>query len=290
MNYPPRINPAKETKKIITFIADTFKKSGKTTALIAASGGVDSTTILLLTAKAIKPQNVRVLHLPSKTTDSVHLKHSQLATKAAKIPEKNITIINIGGIIQKTWNIIKQTSPIALEKKGVSGRKKRNQEIARLSRLRLANLTARIRMLVIYDQAKLHDDLVVGTENHSEHLLGYYTRFGDEASDLEPIKYLYKTQVRQLATHLKIPKEISQKPPTADLWRGQTDEGELGFSYEESDPILYLAFEQHLSPKKVSAKLTAVTKKDPKETEVLVKKVLHWAEANDFKHHLPYTL
>ena len=89
------------------------------------------------------------------------------------------------------------------------------------------------------DTAKKLSALVCGTENRSEYLLGYFTRFGDEASDLEPIAHLYKTQVYQLAEYLGIPRDIIYKSPTAGLWRGQTDEKELGMSYETLDKILY---------------------------------------------------
>lgn len=290
MNYPPKINSEKEEKIITKFIAETFRKANKKTAVIAVSGGLDSSTTLMLTANALQPLNVQVLYLPSKITDPIHLEHTILITKKTKIPAKNITTINIGGIVQKTWKIIKRSSKSPLATKGTKDRKKINQQIAKLNRLRLANISARIRMTVIFDQAKLHNSLVIGTENQSEHLLGYYTRFGDEASDLEPIRHLYKTQLQKLAKFLKVPKPILDKAPSADLWRGQTDASELGFSYKNADPILFLKYEQNMSPNDIVQKLKKSTRKNSKEIERLVSKVLGHSEAFSFKHHLPYTI
>ena len=108
------------------------------------------------------------------------------------------------------------------------------------SQLRLANKCARERMTVLYDQSAAFGALVAGTSNKSELLLGYGTQFGDMASAVNPIGDLYKTQLHQLAAHLGVPEEILAKPPTGDLWVGQTDEGELGFSYAEVDRLLVL--------------------------------------------------
>lgn len=335
MNYPPTIDPQKETGKITKFIRDTLKEAGKTEALIAASGGVDSSTSLMLTARTLKPEHLHVLYLPARSTHPIHLKHLHKVIKLAKVPEANLKIIPVTAIIQKTWRVIKhytnqgggevnkfvqsvRTRPKAWQtphsqeasqvksladkrisvdavstayaKIGTPNRRIINARFAELNRLRLANLAARARMLVIYDQAKLFDALVIGTENHSEHLLGYYTRFGDEASDLEPIKHLYKSQLLQLAKYLKIPKEIIEKPPTAGLWIGQTDETELGFSYEEADPILFLHYEQQLSPIQIAKLLTKDTQKKPKEVKKIVETVLNHCEKLDFKHALPYAL
>ena len=108
------------------------------------------------------------------------------------------------------------------------------------SQLRLANKCARERMTVLYDQSAAFEALVAGTSNKSELLLGYGTQFGDMASAVNPVGDLYKTQLHQLAAHLGVPEEILAKPPTGDLWVGQTDEGELGFSYAEVDRLLVL--------------------------------------------------
>jgi NAD+ synthase len=105
-----------------------------------------------------------------------------------------------------------------------------------------------MRMIVLYDQSVPFEGLVMGTSNKTELLLGYSTIFGDSAAALQPIGDLYKTQVRQLAKALGIPEKIIQKPPSADLWQGQTDEGELGFTYEDVDKLLFLLVDQRYRP------------------------------------------
>jgi NAD+ synthase len=117
-----------------------------------------------------------------------------------------------------------------------------------MTQIRKGNIMARVRMIVAYDQSEAFKGLVVGTSNKTEILLGYTTLFGDSAYAINPIGDLYKTQVRQLARALGIPAVIIEKAPTADLWQGQTDEGELGFTYEEVDKLLYLLVDQRYSP------------------------------------------
>jgi NAD+ synthase len=117
-----------------------------------------------------------------------------------------------------------------------------------MSNQRKGNIMARQRMIVLYDRSEAFKGLVVGTSNKTEILLGYSTLWGDMASALNPIGDLYKTQLRQLARALRIPAAILDKPPSADLWIGQTDEGELGFTYEEVDKLLYLLVDQRFSP------------------------------------------
>lgn len=291
MNYPPGIDSQNQTKKIKKFIKTTLKKAGKENAVIAISGGIDSSTTLLLAAKALNPKNIYPVFLPSKTSDPQDFKHAKKLTSQAKIPDKNIREIHIGSIVQKTWRIIKHhTPPQPQAEKATKNRKTINQQTAMINRLRLANITARSRMTVIYDQAKLLDALVIGTENRSEHLLGYYTRFGDEASDLEPIKHLYKTQVKALAKYLDLPREILNKKPSAGLWPGQTDEEELGFSYDVADPALYLYYEQDMSSEEISKILDKNTQKKGKFSRDSVDKVINWAEKNQFKHQVPYSL
>lgn len=262
----PPIDSAVEAKKITQFISRTFQEAGKTTAIVAVSGGVDSAASLMLAAQALKPESVLALHLPSKTTRPQSTEHAILAMDAAQIPPNNRLTINIGAIIQKSWRIIRRyeessgdadmiavdarsrTPAIVAGSRARQTRMSNRQKDLAINYLRLANLTARIRMTLLFDQAKKHNALVIGTENLSEHLLGYFTRFGDEASDLEPIRHLYKTQIYLLAHFLKVPEPIIAKPPSADLWPGQSDSGDLGFTYQEADPILRLIHEKKNLP------------------------------------------
>lgn len=197
-----------ETEKIITFIKNIFQKEGFKKAVVAVSGGIDSSVALMLTVKALDAENVYTLQLPYKNQS---IENSDLIIDLAKIPLKNRVRINIGKIVDGF---------------GVK------------DKARLGNIMARVRMIYSFDLAKKLNALVIGTENKSEKMLGYYTRFGDEAADIEPIIHLYKTQVCQLAGELKIPEKIINQVPTAGLWPGQTDEGDLGFTYEEADQVL----------------------------------------------------
>ncbi|WP_322508160.1 NAD(+) synthase, partial [Anaerolinea sp.] len=113
---------------------------------------------------------------------------------------------------------------------------------------RKGNIMARMRMIVLYDQTVAFNGLAVGTGNKTEILLGYTTLYGDSACALNPIGDLYKTQVRQLARALGVPQVVIDKPPSADLWAGQTDEGELGFTYAEVDKLLYLLIDERYTP------------------------------------------
>jgi NAD+ synthase len=134
-------------------------------------------------------------------------------------------------------------------------------------------------MVVLFDFAKQLNALVLGTENKSEHYLGYYTRFGDEASDIEPLRNLYKTEVVQLARQLGVPQEIVQAAPTAGLWPGQTDEGQFGFTYQDADEILYGLYDVEWSTEALIARGLDKT---------TIETVTAWVEQVEFKHHLPY--
>jgi NAD+ synthase len=122
-----------------------------------------------------------------------------------------------------------------------------------MSNLRRGNVMARMRMVVLYDQSAAFDGMVIGTSNKTETLLGYTTIYGDNAAGVQPIADLYKTQVRQLARVVGIPAGVIEKPPSADLWAGQTDEGELGFTYELADQLLYLLVDERYTVEEAAA-------------------------------------
>ncbi|MBI3070280.1 MAG: NAD(+) synthase, partial [Candidatus Levybacteria bacterium] len=206
----PAINPEKEKKQIVQFIKQTLQKEGFQNVVIGVSGGVDSTTSLYLLKEAIPLKNIFPVHLYYFNPDLEF--------------EENAYHLSIKSIVDKLAKTL-----------GVQPLK---------DSIRLGNIMARVRMILLYDLAKKHQALVCGTENRSEYHLGYFTRFGDEASDFEPIRHLYKTQVYQLASYLGVPKTVIDKKPTAGLWAEQTDEGEFGFSYKEADPVLYLYFDK----------------------------------------------
>jgi NAD+ synthase len=147
-----------------------------------------------------------------------------------------------------------------------------------MSNVRRGNVMARARMIILYDQSEAFRGLVVGTGNKTEILLGYSTLYGDSACALNPLGDLYKTQVRQLAREIGVPSQIIEKPPSADLWAGQTDEDELGFTYEEVDRLLYLLVDQRYRPQDLVA---------AGFDEAFVQQVIERVRRNQFKRVLP---
>src|SRR3990167_460799 len=249
-----RIDPAFEKNKITSFIKTTLKEQGFKKVVLGMSGGIDSATTFRLLKEAIEPANILIAHLYYFESKLEDFKSS---LQKANIPNENIyelPIKNAVGELRKTLNIPEE------------------------DRLRLGNVMARIRMIILYDLAKKNDALVLGTEDKSEFYLGYFTRFGDEASDIEPIRHLYKTQVYQLAEYLGVPKNVLKQKPSPGLWNGHTAEKELGFSYEEADNVLHLYFDQ----KKI---IGEIVYKDFSNAQ----KIIAWANKNSFKHHLPHT-
>ncbi len=247
-----KINPSSEVKKTTAFIQKTLKDQGFQKVIIAVSGGIDSTTGLYLLRKSLKPENIIVVHLPYFSS---HPSIEKLVS-SLEIPKENVHTIWITHMVDAFV-----------------------KELKTKDKIRLGNIMARVRMIVLYDLAKCFNALVCGTENKSEYYLAYFTRFGDEASDFEPIRHLYKTQVYELADYLKVPKDIIEQSPTAGLWQEQTDEEELGFSYKEGDQVLYLYFEEKQS-------VDAIEKRGFQKA----RKIISWANKNAYKHYTPYKL
>ncbi|HEY60666.1 MAG TPA: NAD+ synthase [Anaerolineae bacterium] len=216
------INTDLVRKTITSFIRSETKQAGFERALLGVSGGVDSSLACFLAAEALGPKNVLAVRMPYKTSSADSLEHARL-------------------VIDKT-GVQSTTIPItAMADEFIN-------EFPDMSRVRKGNIMARSRMIVLYDQSAAFKGLVVGTGNKTEILLGYTTLYGDSACDFNPIGDLYKTQVRQLAHAIGIPQVIIQKPPSAGLWVGQTDEGELGFTYAEVDKLLYLLVNERRTP------------------------------------------
>lgn len=251
-------NPLQQAKAIKQFLQKEARQTGFQKLIIGLSGGIDSTVSTYLAVSALQPENVFVCLFPYQKLSFQGLKSAEKTIKNLKIPKKNIIVKDITKICELIFQTERQ---ISKERKG--------------------NIIARVRMILLYDLSQKHKALVMGTENKSEYLLGYYTRFGDEACDLEPIRHLYKTEVKKLAKYLKIPQEIINSVPSANLYQGQTDEGQLGFSYDQADPILFYLFEKRLT-------LQAIEKQGfNKET---VEKVAHWVKKNQFKFFVPKKL
>ncbi len=240
-------------RQILTgFIRSEVTRAGFEHAVIALSGGLDSALSCFLTAEALGPQNVLAIRMPYKSSSTESLEHAQM-------------VIDALGVQSETVPITDMVDPLF-------------ERFPDANKTRRGNAMARMRMIVVYDQSEAFRGLVVGTGNKTEILLGYTTLYGDSASALNPLGDLYKTQVRQLARAIGVPEPIVAKAPSADLWVGQTDEGELGFTYEEVDKLLYLMVDQRYTPEDcVEAGF------DPKFVNAVVKRV----QRNQFKRVLP---
>ncbi len=210
-------------RRILTgFIKTEIIRIGYEHAVVGLSGGIDSTLSCFLAAEALGPQNVLAVRMPYKSSSADSLEHAQM-------------VIDALGVQSLTIPITDMVEPLF-------------ERFPDMSQMRRGNIMARQRMIVLYDQSEAFHGLVVGTGNKTEILLGYTTLFGDSASALNPLGDLYKTQVRQLSRAMGVPGPIIAKAPSADLWTGQTDEGELGFTYEDVDKLLYLLVDHRYSP------------------------------------------
>ena len=204
------------------FIRSEITRTGYSKAVLGLSGGIDSALVAYLAVEALGAENVLCVRMPYKTSSQDSLDHAQLIIDELNVPSLTIPITEMAdGLIDKYPD---------------------------MSKMRKGNIMARCRMITLYDQSEAFKGLVLGTGNKTESLLGYSTIFGDAACAINPIGDLFKTQVRQLSRSLKIPAPIVNKQPSADLWLGQTDEQELGFTYEEVDRLLYLIVDQRYSP------------------------------------------
>jgi len=239
-------------KRIVYFIRKEMDRAGFEKAVIGLSGGLDSSTVFLLAVEALGGENIIALSLPYKTSDP---KNVEDAKELA---------LSMGA----KWELIDITPQIDAY----------FQSCPTDNLVQKGNKMARERMSILYDRAYFYRALVLGTGNKTEWLLGYTTRWGDSACDLAPILDLYKTQVRQLARAIGVPEKIIRKIPTAELWRGQTDEGELGFTYEEVDRLLFNLIDKGLSRRQLIDKGFA-----PEFIDRVVERVNRMA----FKRELP---
>ena len=205
------------------FIWSEISRVGYSRAVVGLSGGIDSALSFALAVEALGAENVLALRMPYRTSSAESLEHAGMLIEQFQTPSATIEITDM-------------VEPLFAHD-------------PEMTKQRKGNIMARERMIVLYDQSEVFKGLVVGTSNKTEILLGYSTLWGDMASALNPVGDLYKTQVRQLARALGIPAAIVDKAPSADLWVGQTDEGELGFTYEQVDKLLYLLVDQRYSPR-----------------------------------------
>jgi NAD+ synthase len=216
------LDTRKLSKILISFIRDFCTRSGFGKVVLGLSGGLDSTVVAYLACRALGRRNVLALSLPYKSSDPQALRDARKVVRTLAIRSK---VIDITPMVDAYY-----------------------RRFPDKDRVRKGNKLARERMSVLYDFSAREKALVIGTGNKTEILLGYSTIHGDGAYAFNPIGDLYKSQVRLLAKELGVPQEIIDKPPSADLWKGQTDEDELGATYEEMDRFLYYMVDKKLGP------------------------------------------
>jgi NAD+ synthase len=203
---------------LVRFLRTEAGKFGFSRAVLGLSGGIDSAVSAALAVRAFGPESVLAVMMPYRTSDPASERDAREVAEALGLEPR---LVEISAMADGY-----------LEQEGVE------------DRMRRGNVMARCRMITLYDLSVEWGGLVIGTSNKTEALLGYSTQFGDSASALNPIGDLYKHQVRQLARHLGLPASVIDKAPSADLFAGQTDEQELGFTYEEADRLLYLLVDE----------------------------------------------
>ena len=238
--------------ELVEFLRESFKKAGFSKAVLGLSGGIDSALVAYLLRDALGKENVLAIMMPYKSSNPDSLNHAKLVIEDLGINSKTIEITDMIDAYFKN------------EKEATS--------------LRMGNKMARERMSILYDYSSKENALVVGTSNKTEIYLGYSTQFGDSACALNPIGDLYKTNIWDLSRYLKIPNELIEKKPSADLWEGQTDEQEMGLTYKEADQVLYRMLEEN---KKVEEVLAEGFNKD------LVDNIVRRMNRSEYKRRMP---
>ncbi len=238
--------------ELVEFLRESFKKVGFSKAVLGLSGGIDSALVAYLLRDALGKEDVLAIMMPYKSSNPDSLNHAKLVVEDLEINSKTIEITDMIDAYFKN------------EKEATS--------------LRMGNKMARERMSILFDYSSKENALVVGTSNKTEIYLGYSTQFGDSACALNPIGDLYKTNIWDLSRYLKIPNELIEKKPSADLWEGQTDEQEMGLTYKEADQVLYRMLEEN---KKVDEVLAEGFNKD------LVDNIVRRMNRSEYKRRMP---
>ncbi len=235
------------------FIRAQLDQAGFERVLLGLSGGIDSALVAYLAAEAIGPQNVLAVLMPYRTSSPQSRGDAETVVADLGCPSE---VVDISPIVDGYFDASR----------------------ADASPLRRGNFMARARMMVLYDHSVDWSGLVIGTSNKTEALIGYSTLWGDSASAFNPIGDLYKSQIRQVSAAIGVPEAIIAKAPSADLWPGQTDEEEVGFSYATVDRILFRLVDRRLSPEEIVA--------DGFE-RALVERVDRMVAGSEFKRQVP---
>ncbi|BCS53336.1 NAD+ synthase [Geobacter sp. SVR] len=208
-------------RMLVGFVRDEVHKVGITKAVLGLSGGIDSALVVFIAAEALGPENVHAVCMPYKSSNPESEAHARLVAQACGV---NFSVVPITPMVDAYFEMFPDAD-----------------------NMRRGNKMARERMTILFDHSALLGALVLGTSNKTELLLGYGTLYGDMASALNPIGDLYKTHIWQLSEAMGVPGAVIAKQPSADLWAGQTDEEELGFSYRQVDELLYRMVDQRLT-------------------------------------------
>lgn len=256
---PPElaIDTAVARRIMVGFIRGQLRQAGFERALLGLSGGIDSAVVAFLVAEAIGPERLLCALLPYRTSSEASLEDARSVVDRLGCASR---VVDISSIVDGYFE-------------GALG-----PDGAAASSLRRGNFMARARMAVLYDLSAVWGGLVVGTGNKTEVLIGYTTHFGDDACAFDPVGDLYKSQLRQVAVDLGIPERIITKPPSADLWPGQTDEAEVGFSYAELDRLLYWMVDRRRSAEELAERGF-----DPR----FVERVARMVAGAEFKRQVP---
>ncbi len=247
-----KLNMELTEKILVNFIREEVRSAGFEKVVLGLSGGIDSAIVAFLAVKALGPENVLGIMMPYKSSSRESLEDAQRVVEATGMRVKKIEITDmLDAYFAKEPDI---------------------------SDLRKGNKMARERMTILYDYSAKEKSLVLGTSNKTEILLGYSTQWGDSASAINPVGDLLKTQVWELSEYMGVPKEVIEKKPSADLWEGQSDEDELGFSYFLADEIINLLVDERYTKEEIL---------EIGYSEKTVDSILWRIKTNQYKRKLP---
>jgi len=247
-----KLNMELTEKILVDFIREEVRSAGFERVVLGLSGGIDSAIVAFLAVKALGPENVLGIMMPYKSSSPESLEDAQRVVEATGMRVKKIEITDmVDAYFAKEPDI---------------------------SDLRKGNKMARERMTILYDYSAKEKSLVLGTSNKTEILLGYSTQWGDSASAINPVGDLLKTQVWELSEYMGVPKEVIEKKPSADLWEGQSDEDELGFSYFLADEIINLLVDERYTKEEIL---------EIGYSEKTVDSILWRIKTNQYKRKLP---
>lgn len=260
-DLPPELtfDHDRATDDMVAFLRRRLEAAGLETYVLGLSGGVDSACSAALAARAVGPERLVTVKMPARTSSPESRADAEAVEDALQIPPQQRLLVEVGPLEDGWLRAVGDAAPAPL---------------------RRGNVAARARMIVLWDLAARHRGIVLGTENRTEGLLGYFTIYGDAGSAVEPIAGLFKTQVWSLSRHLGVPRQVVEKAPTADLWVGQTDEDELGARYADADRVLYWSIDHGLSPEDIAVQTGLAPD--------VVRRVLARYRATEFKREIPY--